>query len=137
MKIKQDFVTNSSSCSYLVYIPDNFDIKKAIKENQDMIDKQLSKEWIAEEFTKEEFEREMLQNHLALLKHGEINAYPFEPYEVLSDIYNKNDFMLHFIEQGGENEDSFMINMNCQSYKNKIKKLDGDKNETEIRFHNK
>ena len=136
MKLKIDFVTNSSSCSYLVYIPDGFDIKKAIKENQDMIDKQLSKEWISEEFTKDEFISEIMYNHSALLKHGEINAYPFEPYEVLSDIYNKNDFMLHFIEQGGENEGSFMINMNCQSYKNKIKKLDGDKNETEIRFHN-
>lgn len=28
MKIKQDFITNSSSTSYLVYIPDNFDIRK-------------------------------------------------------------------------------------------------------------
>ncbi len=137
MKLKKDFITNSSSCSYLVYIPDNFDIKKAIEENQDMVDKHLSKEWIAKEYSKDEFIYEILYNHSALLKHGETNAYPFEPYEVLSDIYSKNDFMIQFIEQGGENDDSFMININCQSYKNKIKKIEDDDNESKGRFCNK
>jgi len=123
MKLKIDFVTNSSSCSYLVYIPDNFDIKKAIKENQDMIDKQLSKEWISEEFTKEEFEIEMIHNHFALIKSGETNAYPFEPYQVLSDIYIKNSFIIHSAELGGENESSFMININSTSCKKQIEKI--------------
>jgi len=137
MKIKQDFVTNSSSCSYLVYIPDGFDIKKAIEENQDMVDKQLSKEWITEEYSKDEFISEILYNHSALLKHGETNAYPFEPYEVLSDIYSKNGFMIQFMEQGGENDDSFMININCQSYQKQIEKIKGDEDESKGRLCNK
>ena len=125
MKIKRDFVTNSSSCSYLVYIPDNFDIKKAIEENQDLIDKELSKEWVAEEFLEDEFKSEIIYNHSTLIKSGETNAYPFEPYSVLSDIYSKNGFMIQFIEQGGENEDSFMININSTSCKNQIEKING------------
>jgi len=137
MKIKQDFITNSSSASYLVYIPDSFDIKKAIEENQDLVDKEMAKEWIAKEYTKDEFISEILYNHSSLLNHGETNAYPFEPYEVLSDIYSKNGFMIQFMEQGGENDDSFMININCQSYQNKIKKIKGDEDESEGRLCNK
>jgi len=129
MKRKLDFVTNSSSCSYLVYIPGDFDINKAVEENKDLIDKELSKEWISEQFTKKDFVFEILQNHLTLINQGEISAYQYEPYIVLSNIYTNNGLMIDSLESCGENEDSIMININCLTYKNKIKKIKDNKNE--------
>ena len=119
MKRKIDFITNSSSCSYLVYIPDSFDFKKAIEDNMELIDKELSKEWIAEEFSKDEFILELKQMYSYLSRNGETSAESFEVYSVLSDILSKNSFIVEGIDCG-ENESSFMININSKQHQKTI-----------------
>ena len=122
MKRKLDFITNSSSCSYLVYIPDSFNFKKSIEDNMELIDKELSKEWIAEEYTKDEFISELKQIYSYLIRNGETDAAQFEVYTVLTDILSNNSFMLEGIECG-ENESSFMININNKRFQKAITKI--------------
>jgi len=44
MKIKSDFVTNSSSTSYIIYLPENFDVLNTIKEKKPELLDRLSSE---------------------------------------------------------------------------------------------
>ena len=44
MKIKSDFVTNSSSTSYIIYLPENFDVLAAVQEKKPELFDWLSSE---------------------------------------------------------------------------------------------
>lgn len=122
MKIKNDFVTNSSSTSYLVYIPDGFEIRKF----KDMI---LSKfeddvveyctEFSEEPITKDEFFEKFFKEFDYLVKSGGLYQYDNYPAFYLSSNFLGELELVIGEEQTGS-EAGLIQNINTDIMKNKI-----------------
>lgn len=123
MKIKSDFVTNSSSTNYLVFIPDNFDITKfyhlidnydiehIISEGRFCMNPISTKEELLK-IIKQDFETLML---LGCLGQGR------ETYSIIYDIIEKLDLEVGDYSAGSGNGGSSLINVNAPETKKAIR----------------
>jgi len=101
MKIKNDFITNSSSCSFLVYIPNG---EKLIEELEQVVN-------ISEE----------MKDHLRHIHLREYTCFGEESYDEFHTLIKemeKLDYKFYFLENGPENDPTF-INLASK----KIKKI--------------
>ena len=109
MKIKSDFVTNSSSTSYLVCLPDNFDITKFLH----IIDPENS--WWFEEYldASEEVKKEIMEKlkerliklNEKLLKHTNIYEYDseYDAYHVFIKLLEELDLIIDSWDTSSDN----------------------------------
>jgi hypothetical protein len=91
LKLKGDFVTNSSSTSYVVFIPEDFEIKSFddLENPYDNFDEEDDDEIL-----------EIVRVGLKRVKEGD-TLYEEDDYSILSllkDICNKNGFVLDMID---------------------------------------
>lgn len=116
MRIKNDFVTNSSSTAYVVFIPDNFQLDPEEAEKLFYIE-------YVEDYENEEYERKALKEELPELieelKEGkDLWCYGTEGtdpnlYYTIIHICEKNGFILSSSEMGGEgNNTIFGVDQN-------------------------
>lgn len=109
MKIKSDFVTNSSSTGYVVFIPDNFKIKES------EIEEYGNKMYVHDDDKREGVKKQLhseIPDAIETLKQGDylwtygdegINHYVY--YAVL-DICSNHGFVVSSSEFGGEGNNS-------------------------------
>jgi len=123
MKLKQDFITNSSSSNYLVFIPENFNFSKfkRLIEKYDITYALENKEWFDEEIeTKEDFLNEFDDKFGELIKEGEIWQHSIA-YESIAIVLDKLDLVIGTYEGSGSNDGGSMININQESIRKKMK----------------
>ena len=96
MKVKLSFVTNSSSTSYIVFIPNTF--KPSPDDIIDTYSHRLDGGWF-EECNEDEIVKKVLEK-IEDLKCGEI-IYEYDTYEeyaIISDLCNHHDFILASVD---------------------------------------
>lgn len=110
MKQKQDFVTNSSSCSYIVCIPD---IDKCLKELKEKIE--------VTEFIENAFINSKYHGNIYFGEYGISN-------ETFNEIVNTLEkYIIFYIDSGSEDVMEFLnISYNDEN-KNKLNKILGEK----------
>jgi hypothetical protein len=104
MKIKRDFVTNSSSCSYIVCIPDVELFIKKIEE----------KNIISDEIKKS------IKNHYGYMNFEDDDISYNEFFEKIHKVAEAEGYVIMFNENGSENEPQYM---NIAFDKKQIEKL--------------
>ena len=115
MKIKSDFVTNSSSTSYLVYIPEKFDINNftnLILESSDIDD------YLEDDESKEEFLDRFKEEFNYLLASGSSYQYDNRFYYMLVDLFEKLELNVESWDTSSEN--GMIINVNSNEIKKSI-----------------
>lgn len=104
MKIKYDFVTNSSSCSYIVCIPDV----------EIFINKIEEKNIISDDF------KNAIRNHYGYMFFG-TDSYSYDEFfEKIHKVAEKEGYIIMFDENGSDNEPQYM---NIAFDKKQIEKL--------------
>jgi len=119
MKIKQDFITNSSSASYLVFIPDSFSIKKFISMITDTEFKNALESWGASDYDKDELIREIYEKLNSLISYGDIGQGDGISYDLIASILEKLELVINCPEVGGD-DSGMMININSKNIRKKI-----------------
>jgi len=127
MKLKQDFITNSSSASYLTFIPDGFDVDKFIK---------LIPEYKIEELldTENYYGNEQYKDKQSLLdavkkgfdsliNTGTVSYWDDEVFWIIQDILEKLDLIIDEPETGGGDGSGAIININGADNKSKLKTI--------------
>ena len=108
MKIKSDFVTNSSSTSYIVCIPEKFDIDMFISLLSDM-----------DEIDNKELFYNKIKDVVKELKdYGTLDQYENElEFYRLSDLLSELE--LDVLSYDSPSDCGVIININCQKFRNK------------------
>jgi len=108
MKIKVDFVTNSSSTSYVVFIPDKFKVTRNEAKSiyQNGYYGQQDAEFDDETFEDIERTIEELKNGEVLWTYGDDEGTPAEVYYTALEICNTHQFIVADSEMGGEGNNS-------------------------------
>lgn len=119
MKLKRDFVTNSSSTSYFVYIPDNFDIVKYLHLLSESDWKHLINDFNNLKNVKSKFQ-EVFDKYL--LNEGifyEDDNHTL--YWMIIDIFSQLDLHLQKVDSPSDN--GIIFNVNSKQNKTKIKEI--------------
>jgi hypothetical protein len=122
MKIKRDFVTNSSSCSYLVFIPDGFEIDKFLHLiEESSIEELVENDWYdSEEFKcKEDVLNKVKEKINDLQQYGSIHQDD-GVYYIIGEIFRKLDLVLGEPETGGGDGSGAIMNINGTHYREKL-----------------
>lgn len=124
MKIKQDFVTNSSSTSYVVYIPENFDIDDWIRKKSELF------EFHDEESPNQSIVKKIVEK----LKHGEQVWQDdvdrsFNSYNFVYDLFQELGMILKDTDTSSES--GRMINIGTCKIKQQMNKIEIE-NQTNI-----
>ena len=107
MKIKQDFVTNSSSCSYIVCIPN---IKKFLEQLENKIE-------ISDET------RNIFLHSGEFIYFGE--EFDYDEFQKIHDVVEELGYVLSFNETGPENCPEYINIAGNKKLVEKIKKIIG------------
>lgn len=124
MKIKNDFITNSSSCSYVVFIPDNFDIDKFI----DLIDDERLKEPLSASWneynlkTINDVKVKIKEKINRLIKNGYIYHDDWI-YYIIGELLEDLDLIIDEPETGGGDGSGCMINISGAPIREKLKTI--------------
>jgi len=128
MKIKSDFVTNSSSTSYLVYIPDNFKIEKFRDMILEHFDEDLKEALDCFEpnddgdLTIDEIIEKLFKEFNDLISSGVSYQYENNFYYIMNDLLDKLDLVLD-TEENSSSDNGVITNINSKILKNKIKTI--------------
>lgn len=115
MKVKSDFVTNSSSCSYIVCIPD---MDKFLKELSEKIE-------IPEKFV-DEFRR----NHEYICfgdEDDESGVSVYDKFHEMNNVVDNLGYIIMFDEGGPENTPMYLNIAYCSKRIKQLKKILGAK----------
>lgn len=125
MKIKSDFITNSSSTNYLVFIPDNFDITKFYH----LIDERRIKDILNDKVfccnpvsDREDIFKIIKQDFDTLIILGCIYEARETYYSIL-DIVQELELELTGFNISSSNGKSTMVNVNATDRKEDIKRI--------------
>ena len=107
MKIKQDFVTNSSSCSYIVCIPDVELFIKQIEKCYELTDDL----------------KEIIRNSYGYMSFRDDIISLKDFYDNIFEIANNEGYIIAFDENGSENIPRFLNILFDQKQIDKVKKV--------------
>jgi hypothetical protein len=124
MRIKADFVTNSSSTAYIIYLPDWFDILGVCKEEHPgMFDDEQ------EPYLKKVFELLKSQPECFLdsdvfddLDPADIDSTGYELFNTTEEILRKFELLVGGIDMGPDNYPTY-FNIACMQIQDKIKAI--------------
>ena len=117
MKIKNDFVTNSSSCSYIVCIPD---MNKFIKE--------LSKKIEVPEKFIDKFRRNHEYINFGYDYEDDESGYStYDKFNEMHAVVEDLGYVIMFDEGGPENQPTYLNIAYCSKRINQLKKILGEK----------
>lgn len=130
MKVKSDFITNSSSSNYLVFIPDNFDIEKFIhlitdEDVKDYIDINAGDdetEYKEKYKTKEGILDDIRKEIKYLIDGGEI-FQSYVIYFLMTSLLKELDLVISDYEGNQMTDGGSMINLNTQLRRENISKI--------------
>jgi hypothetical protein len=128
MKRRKGFVTNSSSTSYLFYIPTNLDMKEFVELNKEKIENWLSNS-LGIDGIKDEFPMDDVIYDLKQLQLGEDIEFKIlgDEIDYTCDILNILEFKIHTFYGSGGNGSSYTL-LNDPDLKRKIlKAFESDK----------
>jgi len=106
MKIKLDFITNSSSCSYIVCIPDTELFIKKIEDKYDISD-QI---------------KELIRNRYGYMYFGQ-NDETIKSFGKINKIAENEGYIIMFDENGPANEPQFINIAYDKDQINKLKRI--------------
>lgn len=115
MKIKGGFITNSSSTSYVVYLPDGLELP------DDLIQKAFD-EWYGGDEEIDDFKEDMI-NAFKILKDGSTVTQWDEGsavFHCLGEIFLKHDLVIDSYD--GASDDGSIRNINSKTINDKIEK---------------
>jgi len=101
MKIKVDFVTNSSSTAYVVLVPTNFILKREEAEKYWGTETDNKKSMTDEQFSDVVDTLEELRDGRSIWQYGG-EGTPTDIYYVVLEACNRNGFIVSDSEMGGE-----------------------------------
>lgn len=124
MKIKSDFVTNSSSTSYLVFIPDNFDyeIVNRVIDASHTIQKDIEElnEWT--ERKGKDCKKEIEDAFKDLVNGKSVYHYDCDSFYTIHEILHELGLVVSVKELSGS-QDGHIINLNSKDIKSKLETI--------------
>ena len=119
MKIKLDFITNSSSTSYIVYVPKDFNIEKFLHLARDYDESQIE----AYDTTKEKLKQSSIKLMNELLKNGCIDEYEnVLEFTIIIQVLRKLDLIIVDMDTSSSG-DGLVFDVNNEKYIEKIKTI--------------